>query len=107
MFRRELEEKSLQTAEFREREKEELKTRVLAAHPITIVRIRFTNRYILQGSFPTEGTSVGKISDWLKSFMATPTTDFYLCMLLIANCHVSNSNNTCYYYLVKNILLFE
>jgi hypothetical protein len=76
--RQQLEDTPLMVQKAKELNKDTATLRLLHDHPTTVVRIRFSNRYVLQGIFRTADT-IEAVSIWLKSFMANSNLAFYLC----------------------------
>ncbi|ODN04619.1 Tether containing UBX domain for GLUT4 [Orchesella cincta] len=62
---------------YRELEKDKAILKRLHDHPNTAVRIRFPDRFVLQGIFRTSDT-IGSVKSWLRESLADSALEFYL-----------------------------
>jgi len=75
--RENLENAPLLGQKYRALEKEKAILKRLHDHPNTAVRIRFPDRFVLQGIFRTSDT-IGSVKSWLREFLSDTTLEFYL-----------------------------
>jgi len=75
--RQTMEDTPLMTKSARDLEKDTHVLRKLHDYPNTIVRIRFSNRFVLQGTFRTS-EKIESIYNWLQQLLANPHLNFYL-----------------------------
>lgn len=68
----------LMTAKLREMEDEQKQLSLLNRYKAVIIRIQFPNRYVLQGAF-TPYETIETVIEFVRSFLANPDIDFYLC----------------------------
>lgn len=76
-------EQPLMTAKLREMEEEQKQLSQLNRYKTVIIRIQFPNRYVLQGTF-TPYETVGTVTEFVRSYLASADVDFYLCKLPFA-----------------------
>lgn len=75
-------EQPLMTAKLREMEDEQKQLTLLNQYKTVIIRIQFPNRYVLQGTF-TPYDTIKTVSDFVRSYLSTADTGFYLCKLIL------------------------
>ncbi|CAL8122919.1 unnamed protein product [Orchesella dallaii] len=75
--RENLEDAPLLGQKYRALEKEKVILKRLHDHPNTAVRIRFPDRFVLQGIFRTSDT-IGSVKSWLREFLSDASLEFYL-----------------------------
>lgn len=64
------------TSEAREKKEEEKINR----YNSTVIRIKFPNRYVLQGTF-TPNETIKHVIEFVQPYLQNSQNDFYLCML--------------------------
>lgn len=75
-------EQPLMTTKLREMEEEQKQLAALNRYKAVIIRVQFPDRYVLQGTF-TPYDTIGTVSDFVRSHLANPDTDFHLCKQII------------------------
>ena len=73
-----LENAPLKTASSREEERDNYVQTMVESHPTTIVRVRFPDRFVLQGTFRTTD-SFAVIYDFVRQYLRNNRQSFYLC----------------------------
>ena len=81
IIRKELEEAPLQTSISREEERDHYVQTMVESHPTTIVRVRFPDRFVLQGTFRSTD-SIDMIYDFVRQYLHNNRQGFYLCKFL-------------------------
>uniref|UniRef100_A0A182JEI0 Uncharacterized protein n=1 Tax=Anopheles atroparvus TaxID=41427 RepID=A0A182JEI0_ANOAO len=72
-----LEDAPLVTSSLRELEKHQTMLSSMTRYRQAVIRVQFPDRYVLQGDFQMHET-VSHIEEFVRSFLADPTTPFYL-----------------------------
>lgn len=68
----------LLTAKLREMEEEQSQLSKLNRYKTVILRIQFSNRYVLQGNF-TPYETIDKVMHFVREYLKNSETEFYLC----------------------------
>jgi len=77
IYRENLEDAPLLGQKYRALEREKVILKRLHDHPNTAVRIRFPDRFVMQGIFRTSDT-IGSIKSWIRQFLSDEMLEFYL-----------------------------
>lgn len=75
-------EQPLMTSKLRQMEDDQKQLAMLNRYKTVIIRIQFPNRYVLQGTF-TPYETIDKVIEFVRSYLANPQIDFYLCKWLL------------------------
>lgn len=77
-YRKELEEAPLLTTAQRQLNQEKRTLNQLNKYNYTIIRVHFSDQFILQGVFQPKET-VQTIKDFIKNYLTDPNSDFVIC----------------------------